>query len=178
MGERHRMPRVLGVMALGALALAGCSQSPTVAAAPPAAPAPVAAVRTVSADQVAGRLKAAGVPLRVSVVYTAATDPNHQLGRPGGYTSKLAFTDSRIRKSEVLDVDPQSLDRGGSIEVFADPADAQARSADIQQKIKSLGGLLTREYHYLNGGVLVRVSGLLTPDQAKTYQKALASLPG
>ena len=69
-----------------AIALAACS-SPQ-AAAPAAHSAPAR-----SAAQIAARMKAAGVAITHLVIYTAATDPNHLMGRQGGYTSKVAWVD-------------------------------------------------------------------------------------
>jgi hypothetical protein len=134
------------------------------------------AQQSLNAEQLAARLKQAGVPLRTTKVYTAANDPNHQIGRPGGYTSKVAFVDGRVKRSEVHDDDPLSTDLGGTIEVFADPRAAKERSAYVQRSIKAMGGILTHEYHYMSGGMLVRVSGLLTPSEAKAYEKALAQI--
>lgn len=59
--------------------------------------------------------------------YTAADDPNHQLGRPHGYTSKTAFADSRVPQDQLGGLAPDASERGGSVEVFADEAGAQAR---------------------------------------------------
>jgi hypothetical protein len=175
------MARVL-VLVVCAVLLAGCSRgggSSGVAAPPVASPtvAQVQESRALSAEQVAKKLKAAGVPLRVIVVYTAETDPNHLMGRPGGnYTSKLAFADSRVKPEDVQFAEKDALERGGSIEVFESAGDAQTRAADIDGKIKAVKGLVPPEYHYLRGGVLVRVTGNLSPSQAKTYGRALTAL--
>jgi hypothetical protein len=48
--------------------------------------------------------------------YTDATDPNHLLGRPGQYTSKVNFVDSRLAPPSnpaLIDVND-----GGSVEAF------------------------------------------------------------
>lgn len=120
---------------------------------------------------IAARLKAAGLPIGTVTVYTAATDPNHLLGRPGGYTSKVAFVDTRTSATGAKDSTPGSIDLGGSVEVFADSADAKARF-DYGQKVEKAMPMLT-EYDYLSGPVLLRVSKVLTPDQAAAYKKAL-----
>ena len=105
-----------------------------------------------------------------ATVYTAATDPNKLLGRPGGYTSKADFTDDRAKP----DLDDE-VQNGGSVEVYDDPADAEERGkfiADTLDKMKIFG----TEYHYLKGGILLRVSGELTPEQAAGYETALNKL--
>ncbi|MFI9323212.1 hypothetical protein ACIGXI_26005 [Kitasatospora aureofaciens] len=60
--------------------------------------------------------------------------------------------------------------RGGAIEVFASEADAKARSEYIQGIVKGVPALM--EYDYVRGPVLVRVSKLLTSNQAKALQAA------
>jgi hypothetical protein len=115
---------------------------------------------------------AAKVPtVRPGFVYTPETDPNHLLGLPNGYTSEATFTDSRISPADTAGVRPGSVQRGGSVEVFAD-----ASSATIRQQ--RLGRLerdappLSREYTFTDGPALLRVSGRLTPSQAAEYAAA------
>lgn len=109
--------------------------------------------------------------------YTAADDPNSLLGRPNGYTSKTAFVDARVPADKVEVLKEDAVERGGSIEVFADAAAAKGRMNHIQEVSKGMPGLLG-EYDYVSGAVLVRVSRYLTPDLAKEYEKALAELLG
>jgi hypothetical protein len=104
-------------------------------------------------------------------VYTEEDDPNEMLGRPNGYTSKIAFSDSRISKGEVGGTDADAIERGGSIEVFPDEEGAVARAKYIQQMLKATG--FGTEYDYVRGTVLVRVTGNLTPTKAKEYKAAL-----
>lgn len=49
-----------------------------------------------TADQVVDGLRAAGLPIGEVQVFDASNDPNSQLGRPGQYTSKASFADTRI----------------------------------------------------------------------------------
>ncbi|MFE9601990.1 hypothetical protein [Streptomyces hokutonensis] len=105
---------------------------------------------------------------------TAANDPNHLLGRPGQYTSKVTFTDSRIKAADVEGTDKGDVERGGAIEVFGDPSGAQARAKYIQTIAKSLPAVA--EYDYVRGPVLVRVSHYLTPTQAAAYKATLDKL--
>lgn len=157
------------------LALAGCShsgaQSPAVTAV-----GSKASSKTLTAAQVADALRNAGVPLTVTKAYTAADDPNHLLGRPGGYASKVAFSDARVSAADVDFRAPDALERGGSVEVFPAPGEATARMKGVQAVLQGASGVLGSEYDYVSGPVLVRVSGLLTPDQAQVYQRALAAV--
>lgn len=127
-----------------------------------------------SAEQVTTVLVGKIPTVKLVKSYTAADDPNHQLGRPNGYTSKTAFSDSRIPADQVEGFDDDATDRGGSVEVFPDEAGATARKTYIQTLGKSLP--LAVEYDYVHGGVLVRVAHELTPDQAKDYETATANL--
>src|SRR5262249_1514950 len=69
---------------------------------------------------------------RSSVVYTAENDPNHLLGRPGGYLSKASFTDTRITPASLGGTPVGAVDLGGSVETYADAAGAQNRMTYIQ----------------------------------------------
>lgn len=159
------------------LALTACSSSDE-----PAAPAASSSGQTASptpsstpavaldAEHVVTALTKTITSAKPATVYTAATDPNQLLGRPGGYTSKADFTDSRAKPN--IDDEVQN---GGSVEVYEDPADAKERSEFITTTLDKMK-IFGREYHYLNGGILLRVSGALTPDQATEYETALKQL--
>ena len=111
---------------------------------------------------------------KLTVTVTAANDGNHLLGRPHQYTSAVKFSDSRIKASDVDGLDKDDVSRGGGIEVFENHDDAQTRADYIQTVMKSLPAL--SEYDYVSGNTVVRVSHLLTPDQAGEYKKAAAEL--
>ncbi|MEU1077061.1 MULTISPECIES: hypothetical protein [unclassified Streptomyces] len=106
---------------------------------------------------------------------TAENDPNHLLGRPGQYTSKITFTDTRIKKADTEGLDAGDVSRGGAIETFTTPDEAQARTKYIQTVIKGMPALA--EYDYVHGASVIRVSHLLTPAQAGEYQKVAGGLP-
>lgn len=88
-------------------------------------------------------------PAQPSVVYTADTDPNNLLGRPGGYTSKASFIDERIDVSQVLGDRPGAVDVGGSVEVFEDAAAARQRADYVRQVTQVLPAFV--EYDYMSG---------------------------
>ncbi|WP_200308229.1 hypothetical protein [Streptomyces adelaidensis] len=108
---------------------------------------------------------------KATTVYTADTDPNDLLGRPGGYASKADFTDDRA-KPKLKD---DAVQQGGSVEVFEDPSAAQDRAKFIGDTLKA-AKIFGTEYHYVNSGILLRVSGALTPGQAAEYEAALNKL--
>jgi hypothetical protein len=125
-----------------------------------------------TAEQVIARLAARIPTVRPSIVYNAQTDPNKLLGTPNLYVSKAAFTDSRIDPAQASDAEIGSIELGGSVEVFVDEADARARKQYIDQTIAELP-IDVREYSYLRGPELLRLSRRLTPEQAAEYEAAL-----
>jgi len=169
------------VLAVVALTGAGCGGQPADTASPssssPSSAGPTGGgaaspAASPTATQVQQRLQAA-VPTASSImVYDETNDPNKLLGRPGGYTSKTAFADSRIPAAKLVGLDRDALERGGSVEVYSTPAAARTRS-DYIQSILQGASILGTEYHYLSGGVLMRVTGVLPPSQAQEYEAAL-----
>lgn len=164
------MRMITSAMAVAALVLAGCSSAPSSSAAPGAAPSTstsAAPHRPASAAALAARLKAAGLPVSGLIIYTAVTDPNHELGRQGGYTGKVAWVDRRAEKAGAGK--PATADErgdvsyGGGIEVFPTAAQARARA----QYIQGFGQMLADGYDYTDGGALLRLSKYLTPAQAR-----------
>jgi hypothetical protein len=96
-----------------AMGLAACGGSPSTGSSPSTVP--PAAAASPSAEVIAQRMGLTKAPGYVA--YTAATDPDHLLGRQNGYTSKVNWGP---------DGDT------GTIEVFPDRADAIARQNYIK----------------------------------------------
>lgn len=166
------MTRLLLVAAL--MLAAGCAQSRSEVAEPPVVSPTGTRVQreALTAEQIAGRLKDAGLPIS-DVRPARADDP--LLGSSEGYVSLVTFTDARVDRSRIRpDASVMAPDRGGSVEVFATEAKARERSGYIRKLIVQLGAL-TDEHHYSRGGILVRVSGLLTAVQARVYETTLTS---
>ena len=130
-----------------------------------------ATISTPTAAQVVARFTSAHLPVVNVITYTATSDPNNLLGRPNEYTSKTSWSDTRIPASETVGLQDGDTQFGGSVEVFPNVADAQARENYIQSVLKSMPALGT-EYDYIVGDALIRVSGLLTPAQAAQYASA------
>lgn len=105
------------------------------------------------AQAVIEQLAASGAPVKLTDVYTAETDANHLLGRPGQYTSKAAFTDTRISAEDTSELEKGDVGLGGGIEVFDTNAQAVARATYIQ-KIVQAAPVLGLEYDYVAGAVL------------------------
>ena len=96
-------------------------------------------------------LRNAGLPIGVVRNYTASSDPNKLLGRPGQYTGKANFRDRRIRGGTGFDVN-----NGGSVETFSNSADAKRRFNYVSAITET--SPLFAEYDYLEGTVFLRLS--------------------
>ncbi|WP_439681791.1 hypothetical protein [Embleya sp. MST-111070] len=153
---------------LAAIALAaGCSDDTKTAP----------ATNAMTAQQLAYKLKAGGQPLGDITTFDETTDPNHQLGRPGQYTGKVGFVDTRVDLADALDK-PGDISRGGGIEVWPNEAAARKRADYIQKITAALNMPIMREYDYVRGGYLLRITQTLTPEQGKAYEAALKSTVG
>jgi hypothetical protein len=141
------------------LVLSIACTAPSGAAPPPSATQPAS-----TPEAVIAHLKAAGLPITGEVVYTAETDTNKLLGRPGQYTAKANWLDARA---------PEAGD-ANTVEIFATDADRKTRQDYVAAAAKSP---IFAEYGYAKGRVLLRVAGRLSPDQAAEYDRALQTLP-
>jgi hypothetical protein len=124
-----------------------------------------AAERGRDTEQVIAALKSAGLPIGGVRSYTASTDPNKLLGRPGQYTGKANFRDRRLAPTKDFDTTS-----GGSVETFENRDDAKRRYDYVSAITK--GSPLFAEYDYLEGNTFLRLSHELTPAQAKVYEEA------
>ncbi|MGR7000536.1 hypothetical protein ACU686_24950 [Yinghuangia aomiensis] len=122
-----------------------------------------------SARQLADQLKAAGLPIGDITVFDEASDPNNQLGRPGQYTSKAGWVDTRVKAEDAQDT-PGDISRGGGIEVWPDKSKADTRAKYIRTVTEAMSIPSLKEYDYVSGGYLLRLTFNLTPDQAKQYE--------
>jgi hypothetical protein len=170
-----RTTSTIAVVLVAACALlAGCSSSGTGEAKADAGNQQQVAVGLQTAEQVAATLEQSVSTMTTTVVYSASTDPDHLLGKAHGYLSRVAFSDSRVQSGDVAGNKPDDVQRGGTVETFATPAQAHARAKDIEGG--SLGAMASGEYHYYVGGSLIRVSQILTPLQAQDYKSAAQKL--
>lgn len=163
----------LAAVAVAAMLAAGCSNTITKTfTGGPGTSRPVtpAAVPHRPASPLAARLKAAGLPVRHVIVYTPSTDPNHEMGRQGGYISKVAWQDRRAIKAGAGSPasDPGGTEFGGGIEAFPTAASAQARYEYLRGFQPPFGD----GYDFLDGTAILRLSQYLTPAQARVYKAA------
>ncbi|MGZ0151843.1 hypothetical protein ACXJJ3_32625 [Kribbella sp. WER1] len=153
------------------LTLSACSSKAESDGAPATSPrstAPAAVVKT-AAQITEGMTKPDGAKV---TVWTAETDPNKKLGRPDGYTSAATICDPRVK---TADSEP-GASCGLTVEVWSSEADAKQRAEFIATAQKNGNGVLGTEYHTIHGGALLRVTGELTPDQAKVYAESFGKV--
>lgn len=124
-----------------------------------------------SAEEVVLGLRARGLPVGDYEAYTAETDPNDLLGRPGGYKAKATFLDETLDGDDAFEVE-----NGGSVEIYADADGAERRESYVQALGEELP--LLGEYDAREGPVLLRLSRRLPPDEASAYVDALAEVAG
>jgi len=178
--------KLIGVTCFLILVLAACgtastatgsNSSPTQGATSPpttaATTAPQPAHTGQTAIQIVQALKMKGLHIGEMFSYTPDNDLNHLLGRPGQYTGKAEFKDTRISGTETGAA--ISVSDGGSVEVFATTGDAQHRFAYLQA-LSTSGNALFAEYEYLDGVAILRVSSQFTPTQAKAYETAFKAI--
>jgi hypothetical protein len=138
---------------------------------PTPSPSPTPLPKPKTAEELLKALITQHMPIGESFTYTEENDVNHLLGRPGQYTGKVNFKDTRITDSTNNGANISVRD-GGSIETFANASDATKRFKYIQGLSQS-GTAMFAEYEYLEGTAILRISSVLTPKQAKSYDDAL-----
>lgn len=105
----------------------GCTIGPAAPAAP-----------ELTAEQVVQQLAQRIPTIKVTAIYTADTDPNELLGRPGGYTSKANFADSRVSLEAINELmPPDDMERGGTVEVFATDDNVKSREGYLAGLVES-----------------------------------------
>jgi hypothetical protein len=120
-----------------------------------------------TAADVLQKMKAAGAPIAETVVVTADSDTHKLLGRPNQYITKADFRDGRMPKGDGNDW----FEHGGTVETFAASSDLASRKTYMEAMNKAMP--IAAEYVYADGLVLLRLSHVLTPDQAAAYHTAL-----
>ena len=126
-------------------------------------------VESLNAFETVEALKTARLPIADVTTLTAESDENKLLGRPGQYVSKAVFFDSRYPKGSGEFEEPEN-----TVETFASDADAKSRRDYVAKVTEGMPMLM--QYQILRGRTLVRLNKALSPDQAKEYEMALASI--
>lgn len=107
----------------------------------------------------------AGLPIENIIEHTESTDPNDLLGRPGGYTSKVNFADSRIEQYDITDP------YGGTVEVFITKNDTEKRRDHLEAILNAMD-IFGGQYIYVSedGLAILRLEYDITPSQAAEYE--------
>ena len=142
------MMKKRGYLIASALVLAGCSSPASQVALP----------------DLAEQLRVAGGGTQVIQV-TESNDPNNLIGRPNGYTG-AAIIQAAGQECETLGVDC-----GATLEKWPS-ADTATSRAEYLQTIQKAAPILGSEWDYVKGDTILRVSGKLTPSEAKKYSDA------
>lgn len=141
-------------------------------------PGTTAGTAQIDAGAVVEHLKASGLPIGRVNVYNAETDPVSRLGRPGQYIGKAIFQDSRLPLVLQQGQDVISFQSsGGIVETFNNTKELEDRKKALSLARQQFPAAFP-EYQYQNGVVLLRLGHVLTPDQAKAYEAAIASYGG
>ena len=116
-----------------------------------------------SEDWVINRLKGISEITGTAPV-TEDNDPNGYLGKDGGYTSCIYFSDSNVDQSVVdgSDIIEKGCDGGGAVEVYKNKNDATNRCEYLS---KFDGTLLYTGSYAVIGTMVIRTSYLLSDDQ-------------
>lgn len=125
------------------------------------------AAKPVTPEVVLAKFEKAGIPIGDQEVYTAATDTNKLLGRPGQYVAKANWADNRLDQ-------PAGDMAGGSVEIFRSARDLKARKTYVENIGRAMPAMA--QYQYQKGLVLIRLDKALTPEQAAEYEKVLKTL--
>ena len=117
--------------------------------------------------------RAAAIESAVSAVtkvedLTEDTDSNDLLGRPNGYDAATVIYDSRASCA-----DGPGVDCGAVIERWPSEDDAKKRADHIQSILKD-SPILGSEYDYVDGALILRVSGTLDPSEVQEYEAAFS----
>lgn len=170
----NRLLMVVPLLVILGAACGGTAAAPATSGYGPIAAAPTTNVPTVAPtptpkfdDQaVAAAVKASPFGITDVKIFTADTDTNKLLGRPGQYTGKVSWNDPRVTSKSYE----------STIELFADKASMDARFTYLDGIIKS--SPLFLQYMYRNDSrlAILRVPTDLTPTQAQAYADWLAQL--
>jgi hypothetical protein len=103
-------------------------------------------------------------------IVTEDNDPNHQLGKRGGYTGCLFFTDSNAPKIDGTDIIERGTDGGGCIEIYANANDAKKRDKYLGSFD---GSIFASGSHTVVGTLVVRTSSKMKISQQKKLESQL-----
>ena len=100
---------------------------------------------------------------------TEDNDPNGNLNKAGGYTAQVYFSSDLINQDTIYGstLIDKGTSAGGSIEVYSNVEDANARNEYLTILD---GGLFASGSHTVIGTVLIRTSNELTASQQKTLE--------
>ena len=172
---RHLAGGLLCVALVAGCGNGGNNQQPNAAVNPPT-PVPVPRVTstganaTLALNRVVEGLRTHGLDAEITDirVFTTQTDPTHQLGRPGGYVARAAFTDTMLPRTATRQ---GSFARGATLELFPSGAAARASAGRAPDQLPG-------EKDLISGAVLLRLSPAAPHTLEDTYRTALRATTG
>ena len=171
--------QVLGGLAVATLALTGCSQAAYSGTPgnPVSAPAQPPTATSAAGMIVQGLLNANDVTVRATLLvdYTATTDPELLLGKPGQYVAAASFTDDRCDRSLAGDSDGLVITHGGIVEIWPDATSAQSR-IDAFTRLRDGNFLRPDETDVVSGRVVLRLCRGLRQPEIDAYKATLDTL--
>jgi hypothetical protein len=123
-------------------------------------------LQKINAATIVAGFKKRGLPVGSSTTLTATTDPDGQLGKPGQYTSKVTFVDSRLAGNGAT-----GIAAGGAVEVFSTTADAARRKQELSRAATANG--TAGEIEFQRGTIVLRLSPQLAADQISEYESTV-----
>jgi hypothetical protein len=102
-------------------------------------------------------------------IVTEDHDPNHQLGKQGGYTGALFFSSPLVKSDPAKSSIDKGTAGGGCIEIYANANDAKKRDDYLAQFD---GGILAA-YHKLHGTLVIRLSNSLKASQQQELSQKI-----
>lgn len=149
---------------------------PTSAAGSPAPPAQPKG--PVDPQKVVDYLKSAGLPIGRADRYDAQSDPFKLAGRPSSYALMVIFFDEKAGSQGCKNIQTMLWPKcGGKVETFSSEQDL-TKWVQVIELARKQAPNASPEYRYQNGLILLRLGNVITPDQAKAYEKAFNAFPG
>lgn len=126
-------------------------------------PVPVESINSVDVGKILADVKRHFPTVTQTYAYTAGSDPNGNLGKPGYYTAGGAFMDKRAHYTGSTELGQWGAEAGGSVEVYGSYTDAAKRATYLAA---FQGNPLTEPGAFKQvGNVIIRASEHLTKGQ-------------
>jgi serine/threonine-protein kinase len=124
-----------------------------------------------TAQGAAESIRAAIPNVTALIALTEQNDANNLIGRPNGYIAATVMVDSRISRTPLCTSTDAGVDCGATVEQWPDEGAAQKR-AEYIQTVRGSVPIVGQEWTTVQGTLILRVTGDLTPSDAEAYKAA------